>query len=145
MRFWDSSALVLLLAEQPGSAEARELLRADPSVVVWWGSLVECWSALARLRRSGEMAPEAEATAGRLLAALWPATFEVQPSEELRRLAIRLLRTHPIRAADALQLAAALTWAGSPPPPGREMVVFDRRLREAAHVEGFAVLPTQWP
>ena len=51
MRFWDSSGLVLLLTDQPGSPQARELFRADPSMVVWWGSALECWSALARLRR----------------------------------------------------------------------------------------------
>lgn len=141
MRFWDSSGLVLLLADQPGSQQARQLYREDPAMVVWWGTAVECWSALTRLRRDEVLSPEAEGEAGRLLAALLQGAFEVQPSEELRRLAIRLLRVHALRAADALQLAAAMTWAGDPPSPGRRMVVFDRRLREAAHLEGFAVVP----
>lgn len=141
MRFWDSSGLVLLLTDQPVSQQARELFREDPAMVVWWGSAVECWSALARLRRDGALSPQTEAEAGRLLATLLQGAFEVQPSEELRRLAVRLLRVHPIRAADALQLAAAITWAGDPPSAGKEIVVFHRRLREAAHLEGFAVIP----
>ncbi len=141
MRFWDASGLVLLIADQPGSEQAREIFRADPAMVVWWGSAVECWSALARLRREATLPAQAEVEAGKLLAMLLQGAFEVQPSEELRRLAIRLLRVHPLRAADALQLAAALIWAGDPPSPGREMVVFDHRLREAAHLEGLTVLP----
>jgi hypothetical protein len=49
---------------------------------------------------------------------------------------LRLLRVHPLRAAGALQLAAALEWAGA--PPDGELVTFDERLREAAVREGFA-------
>ena len=43
---------------------------------------------------------------------------EVLPAEAVREQAARLLRLHPLRAADALQLAAALVWADSPPPTG---------------------------
>ena len=141
MRFWDSSGLVLLLVDQQGSEQAKDLLREDPDIAVWWGSAVECWSALARLRRDGHLSPAAEVEAGRLLTTLLEGAFEVQPSEEVRRLSIRLLRVHPLRSADALQLAAALAWAGDPPPPGRRLVALDRRLREAAYLEGLTVLP----
>lgn len=37
MRFWDSSALVTLLLEQPRSAHARSLAVEDAELVVWWG------------------------------------------------------------------------------------------------------------
>ncbi|NLG69060.1 MAG: type II toxin-antitoxin system VapC family toxin, partial [Firmicutes bacterium] len=97
MRFWDSSGLVRLLADQPGSQQARQLYREDPAMGVWWGTAVECWSALTRLRRDEVLSPEAEGEAGRLLAELLQGAFEVQPSEELRRLAIRLLRVHALR------------------------------------------------
>ncbi|MFC1791802.1 hypothetical protein ACFL0I_04985 [Gemmatimonadota bacterium] len=53
--------------------------------------------------------------------------------------AVRLLRVHALRAADALQLSAALVWAGS--PRGAELVTYDERLALAARLEGFRVVP----
>jgi len=47
---------------------------------------------------------------------------------------------HPVRAGDALQLAAALAWSDEP-PQGSGFVCLDDRLRTAAQAEGFAVLP----
>jgi predicted nucleic acid-binding protein len=58
-----------------------------------------------------------------------------EPSQEVRDQARRVLRVHPLRAADALQLAAALVWKG------RHFVCFDQRLREAAQREGFRLFP----
>jgi predicted nucleic acid-binding protein len=82
---------------------------------------------------------EEEDRARGVLALLQEAWVEIQPQEAVRALAGRLLRVHPLRAADALQLAAALVWAGS--PAVGEMVVLDRRLREAARLEGLRPLP----
>jgi hypothetical protein len=45
-----------------------------------------------------------------------------------------------MKAADALQLAAALRWAAEQ-PDGHEFVSLDETLRRAAKVEGFTVLP----
>lgn len=55
VRFWDSSALVTLLLEQPRSAHARTLAAEDGEMMVWWGSAVECASAIARLHRDGQL------------------------------------------------------------------------------------------
>ncbi|TCJ16468.1 hypothetical protein E0L93_10140 [Rubrobacter taiwanensis] len=55
----------------------------------------------------------------------------MQPTNRLRSLAERLLAVHPLCAADALQLAAALRWCENN-PAGREFVCLDDRLREAA-------------
>ena len=65
---------------------------------------------------------------------------EILPCSALRRRAIRLVATHDLRAADSLQLAAALTWADQD-PEGREFVCLDQRLALAARAEGFTVLP----
>ena len=62
----------------------------------------------------------------------------VLPGEELAATALRLLASHPLRAADALQLAAALVWARGR-PAGHELVSLDERLRTAATLEGFTV------
>ena len=137
MRFWDSSALVPLLLRQPQTALARQLLERDAEMVVWWGSAIECASAMARLQREGQLAARAEADARGLLDTLRESWFEIQPGDVVREQALRLLRLHPLRAADALQLAAALEWAGSPPEGG--FVTFDDRLGEAARREGFRV------
>jgi predicted nucleic acid-binding protein len=65
---------------------------------------------------------------------------EVRPSNLVRDQASRVLLLHPLRAADALQLAAALVWAGSQ-TTSLEFVCLDHRLREAAAREGFQVIP----
>ncbi|MFN0178927.1 MAG: type II toxin-antitoxin system VapC family toxin [Gemmatimonadales bacterium] len=136
MRFWDSSALVPLCLAQRISDRARKLYDEDPELVVWWGSPVECASALARLRREAVIDEGGEADARAILGRLAETWYEVQPGTHLRDQAVRLLRIHPLRAADALQLAAALDWSG--PAPSGGLVSFDDRLNEAARREGFA-------
>ena len=138
MRFWDSSALVSLCVEESFTSRAEALYREDPQLGVWWASPIECASAFARLRREGgiELAEEEEARA--VLAALSERWHEVQPSETVRKNALRLLRLHTISTGDALQLAAAMTWAGT--PAEGELVTFDARLADAARLEGFKVL-----
>ena len=55
MRFWDSSALLPLFVDEPHSDGVRALIREDPSMIAWWGSRVECGSAVHRLRREGAL------------------------------------------------------------------------------------------
>ena len=141
MRFWDSSAVVLLLVEQDGSAALRETLRQDPSMVAWWATPVECVSALARLEREGALTGPQLTQALARLDRLSEAWQQVEAGPALQVLARRLLRTHPLRAADALQLAAALVAADG--EPGRlPFVCLDERLRLAADKEGLARSPT---
>lgn len=139
MRFWDASALIPLCVEQPDSRTVRALLEEDRAMAVWWGSPIECWSAFARLRREGLLRVDEEDSARSLLRTLQDAWTEILPGEEVRAHAGRLLRLHPLRSADALQLAAALVWAGT--PPGGEIVVFDRHLQEVAYLEGLTPRP----
>jgi len=139
MRYWDSSALVALLVAEPESARRFELLQQDPSVVTWWGSQIECASALNRLHREGALdARQLDQSLDqlRLLAATW---LEIRPMQRVRNRAMRLLRVHRLRGADAVQLAAALT-ASREDPPTLDIVCSDSRLSEAARREGFAVL-----
>lgn len=111
MRFWDSSAVVPLCVEEPRTPPVCQLLEADPGMVVWWGSAVECWSALARLRRDGQLSLPEDEEARAILDALARAWVEILPTDDVRTLAGRILRVHSLRAAAAFQLAAALTWA----------------------------------
>lgn len=139
MRFWDSSALVPLLLKQGATTEVRSLLTEDPDMASWWGSSIECVSAVTRLRREDRLSVREEERVLELLGMLRTSWLEVLPSEEIRDLAVRLLRVHSLRAADALQLAAARVWAGSAQRP--ELVTYDERLALAARLEGFRVLP----
>ena len=139
MRFWDTSALIPLCVDEPESVGVKALLQDDPNMVVWWGSIIECWSALARRRREGMLQNADEESARTFLHTLQESWIEVLPGEDVRARAGRLLRLHPIRSADAVQLAAALVWAGD--PPSGEIVVYDHRLREAARLEGLTPRP----
>lgn len=139
MKFWDTSALFVLLTVQKGSSNAAAVFRSDAEVAMWWGTPVELASAAARLRRMGEID---DAGYARILSKIGPlaqSAEEVQPTEEVRQTALRLIRVHDLRAADALQLAAALVWARHV-PTGIEFVCFDTRLGVAAEKEGFKVL-----
>ena len=140
MRFWDSSALIPLFVREGHSPLMEALVTADPDMIVWWASPVECASAMHRLRREGVFTPaEAAQVLAKLTAALDAANV-VQPGDALCAKALRLLGAHPLRVADALQLAAALLWTREM-PGGKDFVCLDERLRTAAILEGFAVLP----
>jgi hypothetical protein len=140
LRFWDSSALVPLVVRQPASPEADRWLGEDADVVTWTLSAVEVASALGRLVRAGELAERTARQAEDLAARLLDRTHVVGDVERVKEVALRLLRVHALRAADALQLAAALVWADGA-PRGLVLHTFDRRLATAAEREGFEVRP----
>ena len=140
MRFWDSSAIVPIIIEQRGTPAVRALLEHDEAMAVWWGTVIECEGAIARFGRDRRASGDALEPLRLQLAELEKLWTEITPSADLRFRAVQLVRRHPLRAADALQLAAALYVTGEvhTAPP---FVSLDRRLREAATMEGFAVLP----
>jgi len=140
VKFWDASAVVSLLALEVPSWKTLELFRQDPELVVWWSTSVECVSALARLEREGRVAEAARQRAWAVFASLRASALEVQPDDDIRLAAESLLCKHPLRAADALQLAAALSWREGHPGLA-SFVTLDHRLGTAAALEGFWVLP----
>lgn len=66
------------------------------------------------------------------------ASYTVADIEAVKAMARRLLRVHALRAADALQLGAALVWAGGR-PQGKTLHTLDDRLALAGRREGFEV------
>jgi predicted nucleic acid-binding protein len=138
VRFWDSSAVVPLVAAEAASDALMKLKKRDPRMWVWFGSRVEVSSALNRRRRDGGLtAASLTAALTRLdqLAMMWD---EITPSDRLRSTAEKVLRVHDLGAGDSLQLAAALE-ASDGQPGNLEFVCLDRRLSLAASLEGFHI------
>jgi uncharacterized protein len=108
-------------------------------MLVRWGSVVECISALARLERDGALSLPAMTLALQRLQQLAAGWHEIDPSDEIRKTASRFLRVHPLRAADALQLAAAFA-AAERRAASLEVVTLYDRLANAARKEGFVLL-----
>lgn len=131
--------MVPLIIEQSSSSGVRPIFEADPEKSYWWGARVECASALSRLERDGLGQDRVEAAFDSMKEILTSGN-EVQASDALRTTAMRLLRVHPLRAADALQLAAAIH-ASENHPTTMDFVCTDAKLALAASKEGFRVLP----
>ena len=139
MKFWDTSALIPLLANEPSRELLLEQLEQDPQVLIGWGTTVEVACALARREREKLLTADQVTHALALVRQLADNWHEIVPSDAVRRTAERLLRMHPLRAADSLQLAAALI-AADHEPATLEIVCLDPRLSSAARREGFTVL-----
>lgn len=140
--FWDTSAIVPLLIDEAHSETLTTRLRSDREPAIWWTAPVECQSAIQRRRRDGAIAETEVAASNERLRHFLQHVDTVAPTDEVRRRGARLLAVHPLRAADALQLAAALVWSEEQ-PHGESFVSLDARLRDAAAREGFSLVPTE--
>ncbi len=139
MRFWDTSALLPLVVADPETARVERWLREDPVVAVWTLTRVELLSALARRRRVEPKASRRLLQARREILEAWPQWNEITAIDVVRRHAERLVESHPLRAADALQIAAAIV-ASDEAPSSLTLITLDARQAEAAEREGFVVL-----
>jgi predicted nucleic acid-binding protein len=136
--FWDSSALVPLCIRQKATPAAKAL-SATYSIAVWWSAPVEMRGAFARLIRMRQLAPGEHVEAQVRLDRMRRQWHEVYPSEELRERAERFVDRFPLKAADAQQLAAAMTWCLNR-PRGRVFISGDTQLLAAARQLGFQAL-----
>lgn len=107
-------------------------------MVLWTLAPVEIVSALRRLVRDKALAEEIARLGEVRLVEIVRACHVIIDVEPVKSLATRLLRIHPLRAFDALQLGAALHWAEGH-PQGRTLHTLDSRLALAAQREGFTV------
>jgi len=133
--FWDASALVPLCVIQGTTRSIVGLYKRYPAVV-WWATPVEIASALARLVRTREISSGDWAKARQVAAALADEWSVIQPSNALRTRATQLVDRYDLKAADAMQLAAALDWCENV-PRGEIFLAADQKLREAAVLSGF--------
>jgi hypothetical protein len=139
LNFWDASAVVPLLSAEQATPAVRDLYLRDPDLIVWWGTAIECVSAVSRREREGFLTSDAATVALSRLDAIATGWEEVEPGERLRDTARRLLRVHPLCAADALQLAAAVV-ASEGRPSALGLVCLDERLTDAARREGLPII-----
>jgi uncharacterized protein len=138
--FWDSSSLVPVCIVQRPTAAIRNLA-TKYRFVVWWCTPVEIRGAFERLVRTGEMTSAEHARAQRSLDLMRLSWREMEPTEKLRAQAESLLKVFPLKAADSLQLAAALAWCGDN-PQGRSFISGDKQLLAAASQLGFHAITT---
>jgi uncharacterized protein len=140
VRYWDTSALVPLVVAEAETPRMRTLLDEDHQIVTWALTSVEFASAIERRARQGQLdARERRQAHARLrdLAAIWD---EVTSVEVVRKRALAVLARHELRAADAVQLGAALAIADET-DVAIGFVCLDARLADAAEREGLQPLP----
>jgi predicted nucleic acid-binding protein len=138
VRYWDASALVALCVAEESTAVLRPLV--SRGIVTWGVSAVEIASAIERRNREGNLTSLQRTAARTALDELIAAWTEISALGPVRERALRLVATHPLRAADAMQLGAALVGV-TDRPTGHTFICIDVRLRDAAAREGFTVLP----
>lgn len=139
MRFWDSSAIIPLVCDEKQTKFCMNLIRVDPSLVVWSLASVEVYSALCRKFRDGTLSKEEFRIAKERNALLWKSYSEITQYSLVKKRSYRILETHQLRSADALHLAAALV-VFEEQTTSTEFVTFDARLATAAEKEGFIVV-----
>jgi uncharacterized protein len=139
VRFWDTSGLVPLFVTEATTARAEQLYEDDSEIAVWTLTRVELLSAFSRRAREGAADRGSLERAQKEVIAASSRWIEVSQVSQVREHAERMVLNYPLRAADALQLGAALVAADSD-PASLHFVTFDRRLGEAARREGFSVL-----
>ena len=134
--FWDTSALVPLCVRQSNTPNALAL-HNQYQAVVWWATPVEIASALARLLRIRSLSPRDWVKARDLASQLADTWSVIQPTDAVRSKAIQIVERYDLRAADSLQLAAALEWCQDN-PQGRILLTADDKLLQASILAGFA-------
>lgn len=137
MRFWDTSAIVPLVTEESTTPAMSALLAEDPEIVVACFTTVEVTSAIWRqFRENGDDSLRKRAES--LLEKLVSRWFQVDDVALVTSTARGVLTRHPLKAADALQLASAISLVNH--PGELPYVTLDHQLAIAASKEGFPVI-----
>ncbi len=139
MRYWDASALVPLLVSEPSTDLARTWLADDSEIVTWAWTCVEIASAIERRAREGALSRRDRRQVLERLETFADTWDEVTEVLAVRSRASLLLARHPLRAADAGQLGAALLVNEQLDGRPLSFMCLDRRLSEAAELEGLRV------
>ena len=136
--YLDSSALVKLYIQEPGSSEVRALVNEARIVATSRVAYVEARAGFARKLREGELLQEECSQIVEDFKEDWEKYFVVEVSENVARLGGRLVEKHPLRGFDAIHLASALLLKER---ANLEVFFscFDKRLKTAARAEGLII------
>lgn len=140
MKFWDASAVVPLIVREEKTEYCVKKFRSDEDVLVWTLSKIEVLSALCRRFRENSLNEGAFELAKDRMNDFFDMVFEVVSISKVKERALRLLQVHPLKSADALQLAAVLV-STEEDPSRLPIICFEERLSRAARCEGFIVNP----
>lgn len=138
MPFFDTSALVPLCVNESTSSAAGRIWKSSSGQIIWCETPVELESAIARLLRTNRLDMVEFNRAKKRLGNLETKWEVIEHDHRI----IQLARTFPLqyglKAADSLQLAAALVWCNEH-PKNRDFVSADAGLLKAAGSAGFTV------
>ena len=137
-RYFDASALVKRYVREANSTSIRRLLKLGP-VATSRLSEVEVASALGRRVREGAFTSEERDRAMTSLEEDLTVFIVVEVTPRITARSRELLRQHPLRAGDAVQLASCL-YLQQELAEGVPFVAFDDKLAEAARHEGLNVV-----
>lgn len=139
--YFDASALVKLVVEEPGSDIAAALWDGCDAALASRLAYPEVCAALAAAGRRGDLEADALVSCQQHWDELWPAIRPVEFTSNVEQSAGRLAKVHRLRGADAVHLASALEVRAT----DLMVAVWDRRLHDGAVAEGLAVAPSTLP
>lgn len=143
--YFDSSSLVKLYLEEPGTDQVIRLASTASGNQICSSVLtrVEIRSAIAKKARRNEVEQQDAELAVALFEDHWKTRFVRQPlSDSILDQACRLIKSHALRAYDAVQLAScmALNQAAAPSSAVAVFVCSDTHLIDSAAAEGLSCL-----
>lgn len=137
--YFDASAFVKLIVEEPGSELAALLWDGCDAALSSRLAYPEVRAALAAAHRNHDLDAAGMRQAEGTWEELWPATRPVELTPAVERQAGELASRHALRGADAVHLACALGIGD----PDLVVAVWDRRLHVGALAAGVAVAPAK--
>ena len=138
--YFDTSALVKLVVDEPGTEWTVGLWHDFPKKVAGRLAYVETHAALAAAERGGRVSPEQAARARSEFESAWKELTIIDAGDDVVRSAAALARRKSLRGYDAVHLASAL--ATSRQRGDTLMITWDAKLAEASVAEGISVVRT---
>lgn len=130
--YLDTSSLVKLYVQEPGSDDVRELVDQAAVVATSMVAYAEMRAALARLRREGELTAARLAAAKREFESDWSSYLTFDVSAALAREAGEIAERYALRGFDAVHLASFAELTRRAGSAETRFSSFDDRLNKAA-------------
>ncbi len=134
--YLDTSSLVKLYVDEPGSDTVRALVDSAAIVATSTIAYAEARAALARRRRERALRQAAFASAGKTFEAEWPKYFRIEVTAGLCRQAGEFAERYRLRAYDSVHLAAFAELAREAGVRAVRFSSFDAALVRAARSLG---------